>query len=437
MAKNIVNPSILPGFMELLPNEQIAFDKMLETIKKSYELYGFTPVDTPIIEKSEVLLAKSGGETEKQIYSFTKGDNDLSLRFDLTVPLARYVAQYQNDLTFPFKRYQIGKVYRGEKPQKGRYREFYQCDIDVIDRDTLSFVNDAEILATIFNTFKNLDIADFVIEINNRKIILGFLDFLRIVNKDEVLRIIDKLEKIGKNNFVKTLEDIEVSKDQIENILEFLSIEGTSIEVLEKLQELGINEYVFQEGLKELTEVATYVKYMKIPETNWKINLKIARGLDYYTGTVYETFLKKYRDLGSICSGGRYDNLAEFYTNQKLPGVGVSIGLTRLFFLLNEAKLVEKVSSKPIKILLIPFENTLKETFEIATNLRNENVSTEVYADYSKGLKKMFKFANEIGVPFVGVVGDDEIKNKALTLKNMSSGEQKAVSLKNIFKTIS
>ena len=323
--KGKIQPKTLPGFMELLPKEQILFNKMKEIIQKSYEKYGFLPLDTPIIEDANVLLAKAGGETEKQIYRFEKGENDLALRFDLTVPLAKYVTEYYDKLSFPFKRYQIGKVYRGEKPQRGRYREFYQCDVDIIGDGKLSIINDAEIPSIIYNTFNNLGFDDFTICINNRKILNGLFSSLNLENESvEILRIIDKIDKIGaeevKNELLKNIET-----EKVETIMRFIAIDGSNDSKIKSLEELNITNEVFQEGLNELTELIKFIKIFGVPEEYFKIDLTIARGLDYYTGTVYETFLNKYRNLGSVCSGGRYDNLTEYYSDRKMPGVGISI----------------------------------------------------------------------------------------------------------------
>ena len=334
---NKVEPKTLPGFMELLPSDQVKFNQMRETIQHSYEKFGFLPLDTPIIELSNVLLAKAGGETEKQIYRFEKGDSDLSLRFDLTVPLAKYVSEYYNELSFPFKRYQIGKVYRGERAQKGRYREFYQCDIDVIGDGELSLINDAQLPAVIYNTFKELGFDNFTIHINNRKILNGLFNALELTDVSvDVMRIIDKIDKIGNDKVREELAKINISEDKIEKIMNFILIEGNTDEKITALKGMGFDDEIFNLGLNELTQVVGYIRALGVPEDYFMIDLKIARGLDYYTGTVYETFLNDYRNIGSVCSGGRYENLAEFYTDKKLPGVGISVGLTRLFYLLNE-----------------------------------------------------------------------------------------------------
>ena len=340
MAKT--EPRTLSGFMELLPDEQILFNQMKRTIEETYQKYGFLPLDTPVIELSEVLLAKAGGETEKQIYRFNKGDNDLSLRFDLTVPLSKYVAKNYGNLNFPFRRYQIGKVYRGERTQKGRFREFYQCDIDVIGDGELDLINDAELPSVIYTIFTKLGFSNFTIRINNRKILNGLFESLNQKEKAvEILRIIDKIDKIGKDAVIEELEKIEVEKEAVEKIIEFISINGTSDEKIEKLKKLNIENETYIKGVEELEYVVKHMRMFEIPENNFNVDLTIARGLDYYTGTVYETFLNDYRELGSVCSGGRYENLAEYYTDKKLPGVGVSIGLTRLFYKLNEMNLIK------------------------------------------------------------------------------------------------
>ena len=318
-----VKPKTLPGFMELLPKEQILFNKIKDTIQRTYEKYGFLPLDTPIIEDANVLLAKAGGETEKQIYRFNKGENDLALRFDLTVPLAKYVTEYYDKISFPFKRYQIGKVYRGEKPQRGRYREFYQCDIDIIGDGNLSIVNDAELPLVIYDIFSELKFGDFTICINNRKLLNGLFSSLNLQEKNaEILRIIDKIEKIGENSVKRELLEF-ATEEQINKIIEFIKIDGNNEEKIEKLENLGISDDIFNKGLNELKELIKYIGLFGMPDKNYKIDLTIARGLDYYTGTVFETFLNKYKNLGSICSGGIYDDLASYYTDKKMPGVGI------------------------------------------------------------------------------------------------------------------
>ena len=431
-----IEPRTLPGFMELLPKEQILFNKMKEKIQKSYEKFGFLPIDTPIIEMSDVLLAKAGGETEKQIYRFQKGDNDLALRFDLTVPLAKYVTEYYNDLSFPFRRYQIGKVYRGERPQKGRFREFYQCDIDIIGDGELSIINDAEMPAVIYSTIKDLGFEDFTICINNRKLLSGLFKELDLEEKSvDIMRIIDKIEKIGKENVIECLKDLQLSENQINDIMNFIEISGTTEEKIDSLEKLNYTNKIFNEGLEELKQVVKYVKVFGVPDSNFKVDLTIARGLDYYTGTVYETFLNEYRELGSVCSGGRYDNLAEYYTDKKLPGVGISIGLTRLFYKLNELNALKEEQNSIAKVLVVSMVEDNSKALEVATALRNKNINAEVYLE-NKKIKAKFKYADRLAIPYVIVIGEDEIANNTVTLKNMQTGEQETLKIEEVIKKI-
>lgn len=424
-----VEPRTLPGFMELLPSEQIQFNGMVDKIRKSYERFGFLPLDTPIIEMAEVLLAKAGGETEKQIYRFNKGENDLALRFDLTVPLAKYIAEYYNDITFPFKRYQIGKVYRGERPQKGRYREFYQCDIDIIGDGELSIINDAEMPSVIYTTIKELGFDDFTIRINNRKILNGLFAELDLTeNSVEIMRIIDKLEKIGKDNVIKCLQDLNVAEDKIDKIMSFLEIDGTTDEKLEALQNLNFTNELFVQGLDELSQVVKYVRAFGVPDTHFKVDLTIARGLDYYTGTVYETFLNDYREIGSVCSGGRYENLSEFYTDRKMPGVGVSIGLTRLFYKLNELNIVKEEKKAISKVLVVSMLEDSNRALEVAAMFRNAGINTDVYLE-DKKIKAKFKYADKLQIPYVAIIGEEEEQNGTVSLKNMQTGEQVQVNI--------
>ncbi|WP_295146896.1 histidine--tRNA ligase [uncultured Peptoniphilus sp.] len=422
----IVKPSTLPGFMELLPKDQILFNEMKDIIRKNFEKHGFLPIDTPVIEKSEVLLAKGGGETEKQIYRFSKGDTDMSLRFDLTVPLARYTVEHMNDLSFPFKRYQIGKVYRGEKAQKGRFREFYQCDIDTIGMGELSLVNDAEFPVVIFHTFKDLGFTDFTIHLNNRKILKGFFSSLGIEDSMNVLRTVDKLDKIGEEKVLEELGENGIGRDSGEKILEFIKIDGTVDEILEQLRDLKIEDEIFQEGLDELTQVIGYMRDFGIDEDCFDIDLKIARGLDYYTGTVYETTLDNYPKIGSVCSGGRYEDLASYYTDKTLPGVGISIGLSRLFYQLNEAKIISSEEKSLVDLLIIPMDDCIHDGIKLLNELREKGVRVSVYTEFAK-LKKKFKYADQTKVDYVIVLGEEEIKSRKYSLKDMKTGDQKEV----------
>ncbi|MGN1298420.1 MAG: histidine--tRNA ligase [Candidatus Scatovivens sp.] len=433
---NKVEPRTLPGFMELSPNDQVKFDQMKETIQRTYERFGFLPLDTPVIELSEVLLAKAGGETEKQIYRFNKGDSDLSLRFDLTVPLAKYVAQYYNDLAFPFKRYQIGKVYRGEKAQKGRYREFYQCDIDIIGDGELSTINDAQIPSIIYNTFKELGFDNFTICINNRKILNGLFGSLGLSDMAaDILRVIDKIEKIGEDAVKSELEAIGINSEAIDAIINFVSIDGTVDEKLHALNELGVTDDTFYVGVQELSDVVRYIRALGVPEEYFTIDLKIARGLDYYTGTVYETFLNDYRKIGSVCSGGRFDNLAEYYTDKKLPGVGISIGLTRLFYQLTQMDAVKADRESVSDVLIIPMDSDVDCCLQVASALRAVGINTDIYFEGGK-MKKKMKYADKWRIPFVIIIGEEERTTGLYTLKDMKTGKQLKLPLEDAIRTI-
>ncbi len=431
-----VEPRTLPGFMELLPKEQIQFNKMYDIIRKTYELFGFIPLDTPILESAEVLLAKAGGESDKQIYRFSKGDTDLTMRFDLTVPLAKYVAKNYNNLAFPFRRYQIGKVYRGEKTQKGRYREFYQCDIDIIGDGKLSLINDAEIPSIIYNTFKALGFGAFQIKFNNRKILNGLLEYLQVEEQaSEVMRIIDKIDKVGNENVVNELAGLGFRNDHIDKITKYLSIKGDNLEIISQLKSLDIENATYALGLQEISQVNEFIQMFGVPDYNYTIDLTIARGLDYYTGTVYETTLNDYPGIGSVCSGGRYDNLAEYYTDRKLPGVGISIGLTRLFYQLEKAGIVKLANATPSSILIVPIVDDLSYPLELASKLRKGGIDTEVYLE-PKSLKAKLNYANRLGFPYVGIIGDTESDERTVTIKNMESGEQNKVSFDDVLDII-
>lgn len=435
MSKDKIKPSILPGFMELIPSDQILFNKMMDTIRKNYEKYGFLPIDTPIIEKSEVLLAKGGGETEKQVYRIESKSTEMSMRFDLTVPLARYVSQYYSKLEFPFKRYHIGKVYRGERNQKGRFREFYQCDIDIVGNGSLSIINDAEIPALIYSTFKELGFDAFTIYINNRKMLKGFFDSLSIEDSTEILRTIDKIEKIGIEGVKKELQSYGLTNQIIDKINDFINISGSNDEIIEALRELNLRNEMFNEGLDELDTVVKYIRLFGVPDINYRIKLSIVRGLDYYTGTVYETFLDDYPSLGSICSGGRYDDLATHYTKQKLPGVGMSIGLTRLFYQLREANIISARDSSLTKVLIIPMDGYIEKSIEVANYLRNKEIYTQVYLESAK-LGKKFNYADKLNIPYVIVVGEEEFKTNRYSLRDMKTGIQKSLSIEEIIDSL-
>ena len=429
--KEKVEPKTLPGFMELMPQDQILFDKMKNTIESVYSSYGFYPLDTPIIELSNVLLAKAGGETEKQIYRFNKGDNDLSLRFDLTVPLAKYVANRSNELIFPFKRYQIGKVYRGERPQKGRFREFYQCDIDVIGSETLSILYDAEIPSIIYDLFKKLNIGDFTIRINNRKILTGFFNSLELNSKvTDILRIIDKIEKIGEDEVKSELSLLDIDSDKVSKIIDFIRISGDAFTKIERLKNLGITDEVYNEGVNELETVINNIKARGLDSNFYDVDLTIARGLDYYTGTVYETILKDYPSIGSVCSGGRYENLATYYTDKKLPGVGISIGLTRLFYQLKEAGVIKTTDSSVADITILPMTENYEYVYKFSNLLKRFGVRVDTA--FLGKFKQLMRYADKQKTPYVLIIGDDEISKGVAVLKDMFTGLQTEVTLENI-----
>ena len=425
-----IKPRTLSGFMELLPQQQMQMDRIMETVRSVYALYGFTALDTPIIEASEILLAKGGGETEKQIYRFTKGDSDLSLRFDLTVPLAKYVALHYSELSFPFRRFQVGKVYRGERAQRGRFREFYQADIDVIGDESLDIANDAEIPAIIYTLFSRLGLKRFQIRINNRKILNGFYAILGLSEKSgDIMRTVDKIEKIGADMVRAILvDDYAISDEAAGEVLRFIAIRGTNAEVLAALEQYRGKNELFDEGLNELSTVVRYLGGFGVPEENFAVDLTIARGLDYYTGTVYETTLLDHPEIGSVCSGGRYDNLAEYYTSKQLPGVGISIGLTRLFYVLGEQGMLNPdVPTAPADALILPLTEDVSAAVALAPPLRAAGLRTQLYTEPKK-FKARMNYADRLGVPFVLFLGDDEIKDGVVSVKNMKSGEQVKVS---------
>jgi len=421
-----IKPHTLSGFMELLPREQMKFRGIAKVLRRTFGLYGFSPIDTPLIEDSAILLAKGGGETEKQIYRFMKGDSDLSLRFDLTVPLARYVAQHYNDLTFPFRRYQIGKVYRGERAQRGRFREFYQADIDIIGDGKLDIINEAEIPSIIYRAFTDMGLTRFVIRINNRKILNGFYAMLGLSEKSgDIMRTVDKLEKIGADKVRAILtEDLSLSAGDADEILRFIAIKGSNAEILTALSAYRGRSEIFDLGLDELTAVTRYLAEFGVPEDHFSVDLTIARGLDYYTGTVYETTMLDHPEVGSICSGGRYDNLAGHYTDKQLPGVGISIGLTRLFFVLGDcAMLRPDFPSAPADLLVIPMTEDLSYAVSLSTAMRASGIRTQLYRE-DKKFKQKLSYADKLAIPFIMLLGEDEVSQSKVSLKCMLTGEQ-------------
>lgn len=417
-----IKPRTLSGFMELLPHRQVQFERMVEALRQTYALYGFTPLDTPAIEASEVLLAKGGGETEKQIYRFTKGDTDLSLRFDLTVPLAKYVALHYNDLSFPFRRFQIGKVYRGERAQRGRFREFYQADIDIIGDGSLDITNEAEVPSIIYKTFTTLGLQRFKIRVNNRKVLGGLFETLGLQEQaGDVMRTIDKLEKIGPDKVRAILaDDFHVPGETADALLTLLATPDP-MGALETYR--GRNE-LLDTGIEELSTVVRYMSAFGVPEDHFMVDLTIARGLDYYTGTVYETVMLDHPEIGSICSGGRYDNLAEYYTEKQLPGVGISIGLTRLFFVLeDQGYLNDQLLTAPADVLILPMTEDLSPAISLATTLRESGIRVQLHCEKKK-FKQKISYADKLGVPYVIFLGEDEIGAGLCALKDMSTGEQ-------------
>ena len=423
---DIIKPRTLSGFMELLPAKQARFERMLEILRKTYSLYGFAPLDTPVMEDAKILLAKGGGETEKQIYRFQKGDSDLALRFDLTVPLAKYVALHANDLAFPFRRYQISKVYRGERAQRGRFREFYQADIDIVGDGKLDILNEAEIPSIIYRVFKGFGLSRFQIRVNNRKILNGFYEMLHLSHKaSDIMRVVDKLDKIGtrKVGFM-LIDELDISEDHADEILGFMQIRGTNQEVLEKLEEYKGRNETFDQGFEELVAVTENLAAFGVPEENFAVDLTIARGLDYYTGTVYETTLLDHPEIGSVCSGGRYDDLAGYYTERKLPGVGISIGLTRLFYVLDEQGLLNpELPCAPCDVLVLPMTDDPAQAIALAEALRSGSIRVQLYGEKKK-FKQKLSYADKLGVPFVVLLGEDEIAEGKCSVKDMRTGQQ-------------
>ena len=421
-----ITPRTLSGFMELLPKKQAKLEKMMQVLRNTYSLYGFAALDTPAIEDAKILLAKGGGETEKQIYRFQKGDSDLALRFDLTVPLAKYVALHYNELAFPFRRYQIGKVYRGERAQRGRFREFYQADIDIIGDGKLDILNEAEIPAIIYRVFRGFGLTRFQIRVNNRKILNGFYAMQGLSEKSgDIMRTVDKLDKIGAEKVkVILIDDCGLTEVQAEEILKFIAIRGSNAEVLAALDGYTGRNELFDLGLGELKAVAANLSAFGVPEENFAVDLTIARGLDYYTGTVYETTLLDHPEIGSVCSGGRYDNLAGYYIDKELPGVGISIGLTRLFYVLDEQGLLNpELPSAPADALVLPMTENPAPAIALAEKLRSAGLRVQFYAEQKK-FKQKLSYADKIGVPFAILLGEDEIAEGKCAVKNMRTGEQ-------------
>ena len=451
----MIRPRTPPGVMELLPREQIAFQRMLDVIRRNYERFGFLPVETPVFELSEVLLTKSGGETERQVY-FVQSTGalanaaadagaaeggvpptlpELALRFDLTVPLARYVAEHEHELTFPFRRYQMQRVYRGERAQRGRFREFHQCDIDVIGKDALSIRYDAEVLAVIHAVFSELGIGQFRVQLNNRKFMRGFFEAQGVADPQQqalVLREVDKIDKRGADYVRDTLAgpDFGLPAAAVARILEFVALRSDShADALAKIDAVlaqagaGAGE-VLRAGAAELREVLELVRALGVPESAYCLNFSIARGLDYYTGTVYETQLVEHPGIGSICSGGRYEDLASYYTKSKLPGVGISIGLTRLFWQLREAGLVEGIAESCVQAMVALLDEAgLPEALDIARHLRAGGINTEVQMEPRK-VGKQFQYASRAGIRFVVLAGEDELARGVVAVKDLVREQQ-------------
>ncbi|QQP90919.1 histidine--tRNA ligase [Skermanella sp. TT6] len=432
---SLIQAKTPPGVMELLPKDQIAFQRFLDTIRRGYERFGFLPVETPVFETVDVLLTKTGGETEKQVYFVQSTgarqqgkDAELALRFDLTVPLARYVAEHEHDLAFPFRRYQMQRVYRGERAQKGRFREFYQCDIDVIGKDTLPVAYDAEMPAVIYHVFRELDVGGFTINFNNRKMLAGLFETFSIEDGERrklALREIDKLDKIGRDKVIESLsgEGIGLDRELATRLLDAIGLTGTNAEIMAALGAMAGRSDLFAQGLAELDAVLAGLKALKVPEEFYRINPAIARGLDYYTGTVYETFLNDFPGVGSVCSGGRYDNLASHYTKSRLPGVGISIGATRLFYQLKEAGVI-KGDGSTSAVLVTQLDPALSADYlAIAAELRDAGINTEVQFEASK-IAKQLKYADRAGIRFAVLMGTDEQARGTVTLKDLGKGEQ-------------
>ena len=416
----------LQGFWELQPEQQVIFENMLDKIKDVFKRHCFLPLDTPVMELSEILLAKSGGDIDKEIYRFVKGSTDACLRYDLTVPLARFVAMNQNTISFPFKRFQIGKVYRGERPQKGRFREFYQCDADIIGDGELSLVNDAECVKLYIDIFKELALP-VQVEISSRKVLYGLVSGLNEESKfANIATALDKIDKIGESGVCELLQQLEIEQSKIKVLVDFVKINGNA-QALENAQKL-CSDTAFLDGVSQLKEIDGYLKAMGLGEEDYKFNFAIIRGHNYYTGTVFEVYLKNNRSAGAIGGGGRYDDLAGYFTDRKLPGVGMSIGMSRLFEILQQTS--QQVSNF-CKCAIIPLGETLQQCLALAGYLQQNLVAAEVYAE-NKSFKSKMKEANKRNVPFVVIIGADEVKEGKYTLKDMTTSQQQTLSKEEI-----
>jgi len=420
---NKIKPRTLSGFMELLPPDQVYFNAMMQKLRDSFSLFGFTSLDTPLIESADILLAKGGGETEKQIYTLQKGNNDLAIRYELTASLAKYVALYYNDLTFPFRRYEIGKVYRGERAQRGRFREFYQADIDIIGDGSLDIMNEAEIPSIIYKCLSSLGLKRFTIRINNRKVLNGFFEIIGITKPSvDVMRVVDKLDKIGTKKVSEILvETVGISQKQADELLKLVTNKSEPFGALDSYK--GRNE-TFDGGVEELAILRKHLTDYNVPETHFRVDLSLTRGLDYYTGSVYETYLTDHPEVGSVCAGGRYDNLAGCYTDREMPGVGMTIGLTRLFFILQEQGLLNaSFLSAPADVMIIPMTDDLSHSVKLATTMRESGLRVYIYSE-DKKFKNKVSYADKLGIPFVVFLGEDEISRGLIKVKDMATGEQ-------------
>lgn len=431
--QKLIKPRILSGFMELSPNKQLIFDGMIEKIKRVYQESCFMPLDTPVLELSEILLAKSGGEIDKEVYHFTKGDTNICMRYDLTVPLARYVSMNSENISFPFKRYQIGKVYRGERAQRGRFREFVQCDGDIVGLDQLPIAADGECVFLIDKIFKQLDI-DIVNHISNRNILVGYCRELGLQDKTkEVLTLLDKVNKIGKDGVEKELENLGIDKKTSEKLLYIISLQGDFQEVLEKLAPLS-KDGIFVEGLRQLQELYQYIQAYQIDKKNYSLDISIIRGQDYYTGTVFEASIPSHPEFGTVCGGGRYDNLAGYFSQKKMPGVGLSIGLTRLFDLLDKNNMLPACPPTNTTLQIIPLGDYLVECFKLQSYF-SKYLNCEVNYE-NRSFKAKMKEAGKKQIPYILIVGEEEVERQLYTLKNMALGEQFKLSKEDCLKMI-